>query len=101
MRTQHRNFSVTSADLGQCYDAVGHGITSMALQAFGVPINAITLMLTTLQLMNFWLLTAYGESEVPFGGNIEKPCYGLGQGAGSAPPSYSALSTLSVGVYKD
>ena len=54
-RTKHLNHAVASVDLGQCYDAVAHGFCSLALQAFGVPIKAVTLMLLTLQTMNFWL----------------------------------------------
>ena len=60
-RTQHRNHAVASVDLGQCYDSVNHAFCSIALQAFGVPMKAITLMLLTLQMMNFWLKTAFGE----------------------------------------
>ena len=64
-RTKHRNHAVASVDLGQCYDAVAHGFCSLALQAFGVPIKAVTLMLLTLQTMNFWLKTAFGKADEP------------------------------------
>ena len=86
-RTQHRNFAVASVDLGQCYDAVNHAFCSIALQAFGVPLKAIRLILLTLQTMKFWLKTAFGVDDDPFGGTPLDPCYGLSQGAGSAPPS--------------
>ena len=36
-RTQHKNHGVASVDNGQCYDAVGHALCSLALQSFGVP----------------------------------------------------------------
>ena len=49
----NRNFAVASVDLGQCYDAVNHAFCSIALQAFGVPLKAIRLMLLTLQTMKF------------------------------------------------
>ena len=52
-RTQHRNHAVASLDNGYCYDAVGHSVCSLALQAFGIPRNQIMLMLITLQTMNF------------------------------------------------
>ena len=100
-RTKHRNHAVASVDLGQCYDAVAHGFCSLALQAFGVPIKAVTLMLLTLQTMNFWLKTAFGEADEPFGGSIDDPCYGIGQGAGSAPPTYTAVSSVAVTAYKE
>ena len=78
-RTQHRNFAVASVDLGQCYDAVNHAFCSIALQAFGVPLKAIRLMLLTLQTMKFWLKTAFGVDDDPFGGTPLDPCYGLSQ----------------------
>ena len=73
-RAQHRNHAVASVDLGQCYDSVAHGACSIALQAFGVPTKAVCLMLLTLQTMNFWLRTAYGEADEPFGGTAADPC---------------------------
>ena len=42
-RTLHRNHAVASVDLGQCY-AVAQGLCSITLQAFGVPMKAITLL---------------------------------------------------------
>ena len=100
-RTQHRNYAVASVDLGQCYDAVAHGFCSLALQAFGIPMKAVSLMLLTLQTMNFWLKTAFGEADIPFGGSLDDPCYGISQGAGRAPPSYSAVSTVAITAYKE
>ena len=98
--TQHSNHAVTSVDLGQCYDSVNHAFCSIALQIFGVPFKAITLMLLTLQMMNFWLKTAFGEDKVSFGGVLGDPCMGLSQGAGSAPPLYLAVLTVAIMAYK-
>ena len=57
-------------------------------------------MLLTLQTMSFWLRTAYGEDEQAFGGTPDDPFYGISQGAGSAPPTYTASSTLAIEAYK-
>ena len=84
-RTQHRNHGVASVDSGQCYDAVGHALCSLALQSFGVPRKPIVLMLIALQTINFWLRTAFG---------------GISQGSRSAPTSYIATSTLALEAYK-
>ena len=62
--------------------------------------KAITLMLLTLQTMNFWLRTAYGDDDIPFGGTADDPFYGISQGSGGAPPSYTAVSTVTVKAYK-
>ena len=99
-RTQHRNHGIASVDNGQCYDAVGHAVYSLALQAFGVPRKPIMLMLIALQTMNFWLRTAFGESSEAFGGTTENPFYGISQRSGSAPMSYTATLTLALEAYK-
>ena len=99
-RTLHIPSAVVSADLAQCYDAVNHAMCSIALQAFGVPILAIKFMLICLQTMNFWLRTAFGVADKPFGGTIEFPFMGLGQGCGGAPSSFTADSALMINAYK-
>ena len=54
-RTMHINSAVISADLKNCYDAVHHLIASIAVQAMGVPVLAVKLVLSCLQTMLFWL----------------------------------------------
>ena len=51
--------------------------------------------------MNFWLKTAYGEADEPFGGTTSDPCYGIRQGSGGAPLSYTAVFTIAVNAYKE
>ena len=99
-RTLHIDSTVVSADLANCYDAVNHAICSIALQALGVPFLAIRLMLSCLQTMFFWLLTAFGMAEKPFHGTPDFPFFGLGQGAGMAPAAFTAVSTLMINAYK-
>ena len=50
--------------------------------------------------MKFWLKTAFGIDDDPFGGTPLDPCFGLSQGAGSAPPSYTGVSSIAVTAYK-
>ena len=57
-------------------------------------------MLLTLQMMNFWLKTAFGEDEVSFGGVLGDPCMELSQGVGSAPLSYLAVLPVAITAYK-
>jgi hypothetical protein len=54
------------ADLVQCYDRIAHSIASLGSQRWGVPVNAITYLLTTIQLMVFFLYTAHGDSTVSY-----------------------------------
>ena len=57
-------------------------------------------MLSCLQTMLFWLLTAFGMAEKPFHGTPDFPFFGLGQGAGMAPAAFTAVSTLMINAYK-
>ena len=93
-------YSVVSADLANCYDAVNHGVAALALLAFGVPHMAIALVLTCLQSMYFWLRTAFGISGTPFHGTTVNPFFGVAQGSGFAPPTFQALSALMINSYK-
>jgi hypothetical protein len=54
--------AITGADLAQCYDRIAHSIASLGSQRWGVPVNAIMCLLTTIQLMAFFLCTAHGDS---------------------------------------
>ena len=90
-RTLHRNYAVASANLGQCYDAVAHGLCSIALQAFGAPMKAISLMLLNLQTMNFWLRTVFGDYDIPFGSTADNPYYRINQCSGGAPLLYTSV----------
>ena len=99
-RTMYVPFAVVSADLANCYDSVQHGCAALALCAFGIPPNAVKLVLTCLQTMSFWLRTAYGTAETPFHGTEVDPFFGIGQGSGLAPPTFQAVSTLLINGYK-
>ena len=99
-RTLNNSFSVQSCDLGQCYDAINHVAASIALQSFGVPKKAVDIMHTVLQEMQFWLRTAFGDSDVPFGGSALDPTMGEGQGSGAAPPTFTSMSTVMIRLLK-
>jgi hypothetical protein len=58
--------SYHGAELAQCYNQITHSIVSLGSQHWGVPVNAITCLLTTIQLMVFFLRTAYGDSTVSY-----------------------------------
>jgi hypothetical protein len=59
----------------------------------------VKVMLAVLQTMRFFLRTGYGDSERSYGGTLDDPLGGLGQGNGAAPPSFTAISTLLILAY--
>jgi hypothetical protein len=99
-RVLHWTSGIGSVDFFSCYDSVAHPIASVALQAWGISLMMIKVMLSVLQTMKFFLRTGFGDSATfQFGGTPDDPCGGLGQGNGAAPPAFTAVSTLLILAY--
>jgi hypothetical protein len=74
----HKTVAIESVDLANCYDAVAHPIASIALQSFKVCNVMVAMMLYVLKTMTWYLKTAFGQSEILFGGTVLDPSMGLG-----------------------
>lgn len=96
----HHPMSLDEADFGDCFDRTAHGPKSIALQSWGIPVNAIRTLLTAIQTMRFCLRTGFGTSTETYGGSSDNPNAGSCQGSGSAGSAFSALSHLIVNAYK-
>ena len=96
----HHPMAISEMDFSDCYDRAVHNVSSIALQAHGIPRNSSVMMLTALQTMQFFLRTGFGESSQSYGGTAENPTMGYGQGNGAAPPAFAVLSSLVVKAYK-
>jgi hypothetical protein len=70
--------AITGADLAQCYDRIFHSITTLVSQCWGVPVNAIMCLLTTIQLMVVVLCIARRDSN---------SCYSAATDTGAARES--------------
>ena len=99
-RLKHRSFAVVSADLSQCFDMIGHSQCSLAMQAQGCPIKPISIMLFTLQNMNYWIRSAYGDAKTLFCAASDDPYMGMGQGSGGSNPGCAFTFTPVVNAYK-
>ena len=98
-RTHHHPACIGGNDFADCYDRIAHPPASIALQSFGVPKPAIRVLLIAMQTMQFFLRTGFGESKRSYGGSIESPTLGLGQGNAAAGPGFLAISSLIVNAY--
>jgi hypothetical protein len=58
-----RSAGLASFDADDCYNRITHPMAFMIFQVFGAPTKAITLMLSTIQRMQFFLCTGYGDSK--------------------------------------
>ena len=93
-KVMHHPCALEGCDLRDCYDRTAHPPTSLGMQAWGIPKEAIKVLLQSFRTMQFCLRTGFGESEQLFGGTEDDPIAGYGQGSGAAPPAFSCLSTL-------
>jgi hypothetical protein len=94
--------AITGADLVQCYDRIAHSIASLGSQRWGVPVNVIKCLLTTIQLMVFFLHTAHGDSTVSYLAATDTaarvswnthPYQGSCQGNGGGPLLFLSVSS--------
>ena len=93
-RVLHHTAAVAGVDFHQCYDSVAHPLLAVALQAWGVSLVMVKVMLSVLQTMRFFIRSGFGDSTRSYGGTTDDPLGGLGQGNGAAPPGFTAVSTL-------
>jgi hypothetical protein len=99
-KVMHHPIAISEMDFSDCYDRAAHNVSSIALQAHGIPRNSAAMMLTTLQTMQLFLRTGFGKSSDSYGGTSEDPTMGFGQGNGAAPPAFTVLSSLVVKAYR-
>jgi hypothetical protein len=97
-RIHHHN--VAGNDFGNCYDRTAHQIAAIFLRCFGVPQLAINILLETMEIMQFFLCTGFGESATSYGGTHEERLAGFRQGNAAAGPGFTAsMSLLIVKAY--
>ena len=83
-----------SNDAKSCYDRIVHSVASLAMQRVGAPVEPIICMFTTIQNLQHWIRTVYGDSEINFSGALYAvPFQGIGQGNGASPQIWAVVST--------
>ena len=70
---------LSSVDAANYYDSVAHAIAALTFRAFGVPKEAVQVMLKTIEDMKYFLRTAYGDSKRFKGSKIRVKFQGLCQ----------------------
>ena len=71
-RQRRQKMGLILADAGSCCHLIHHAIMALVFLALGVPSGAITLMLCSIQFVQFFLRTGWGESESSIGGDLLK-----------------------------
>ena len=92
-RQRRQKMGSILADAGNCYDRIHHASMALVFLALGVPTGAITSMLCSIHLMQFFLRTGWEESDSYIGGDLLNILHGMCQGNGAAPAAWLVLST--------
>lgn len=101
--------ALCSNDAKSCYDRIVHSVAKMSMMRCGAPETTIDLMFDTIQRLQHFIRTAYGDSTISFGGDPkpgDAPKHGVGQGNGGGPaiwiatnnPFFALLEAAGTGV---
>ena len=58
--------SLNYNDFSKCYNSITHTIASLVFQVFGIPLEAVESMLKEIEEIQYFLRTAYGDTNVFF-----------------------------------
>lgn len=96
VRHTHQSLALASSDLKSCYDRIVHNAASPTLQKNGISQAAATTMFTTIQECQHFICTAYGDSDISYGGqsSYDLPPMGADQGNGAGPQMWAVLSSV-------
>ena len=86
--------ALCSNDAKSCYDRIVHSVASLAMQRMGIEQAPIVCMFTTIQRLDHYIRTVYGDSKLSFSGKLwTVPIQGVGQGNGAGPQIWAVVST--------
>ena len=88
--------AVTSMDADTCYDCMAHSMISPCSQCLALAVEVITSLLLTIQLMKFFLRTAFGDSTCFYGSRQLIPLQGCCQGNGGGPVMWVSVLIILV-----
>ena len=92
-RISKSNMALLDNDAIANFDRIVCSLSSIACQRLGMPAIIEQLHNEILLRMRYNIKTGYGTSEATYGGNLDSPMQGQGQGSGNAPSCWGALST--------
>jgi hypothetical protein len=77
--------AIMGADAAHCYDRIGHVFSILACLWAGIPLCSAQALFRPIQNMKVFIRTGYGDSDIFYGGDKEKPFQGSRQGNGAGP----------------
>jgi len=92
--------ALASVDAANCFDRVVHAIASLVFRAVGAQLPMTLTMLTAIQQMQFFLRTAFGDSDRAVGSRLHLSTQGFMQGNGAAPAGWTVVSIVILHAHK-
>ena len=96
LRFRRLSGAYMTKDLMQCFDRMAHPVSALCTRRLGVPPMIVKSMISSLTRMRHFLRTAYGDSTISYGGNLQQPLQGAIQGNGAAAQIFVALSCVMI-----
>jgi hypothetical protein len=93
LRQEHRAFVLILLDARSCYDRISPPVASLSMKRQGAPNNCVALMFNTIQAMEHFIRTTYGDSDISYSSTVEQPFHGVLQGNGAGPTIWALVST--------
>lgn len=87
-------------DAANCYNRVAHSVASLIFRAFGALLPMTLSMLTAIQQMQFFLCTAFGDSDRGLGSWVHLRMQGFMQGNGASPAGWTMVSIVILHAHK-
>jgi len=100
VRQTRKSAGISSVDADNCYDRIAHPVASMVFQALGVPREAASSMLSTIQDMRFYLRTGFGDSQAFVSSTRDRKTQGMCQGNGASPAGWTVTNITMIEAHK-
>ena len=69
---KRRSGEIVSTDAEKFYDILVHSLASITAQYWGLPLHTIAMLLSTLEVMTFFLRTGFGYFYIIYGGKKQQ-----------------------------
>ena len=91
-RQRRSPLALCSNDAVSCYDRIVHSVASLCMQRVGVSPQSCKLLFGTLENIQHFVRTTYGDSSSHYCGIQLRPLQGVGQGNGAGPSIWLVIT---------
>ena len=100
-RQRRSPLALCSNDAISCYDRIIHSVASLSMQRLGVAPESCRLLFGTLEQVQHFVRTTYGDSASHYGGIRLRPLQGIGQGNGAGPAIWLIITIPLINMLRE